>query len=101
MRSDVVIIRGLIPRLELSSVNIFFLLFIHYSHATYQIMASIYTVRFQSAIRAVAARCKLPFSLRPGLSQDDVRRNKEIERRASVKDKGKDKRRTAINPPSL
>jgi len=36
----------------------FFFLFIHYSHATYQIMAL-------SAVRAVAARCKLPSALRP------------------------------------
>jgi len=27
---------------------------------------------FPSAVRAVAARCKLPFALRPGLSQERV-----------------------------
>jgi len=31
-----------------------------------EIMARIYTVRFLSAVRAVAARCKHPFALRPG-----------------------------------
>jgi len=69
----------------------YFFLFIHYSHATYQIMARLCTVRFLSAVRAVAARCKLPSALRPGLSQEDVVRTKEItkERRTSVKDKGK------------
>jgi len=58
----------------------FFFLFIHYSHATYQIMARLYTttVRFLSAARAVAARCKHPFAPRAGLSQEDVMRTKEI-----------------------
>jgi len=37
----------------------FFFIIIHYSHATYQIMARLCTVRFLSAVRAVAARCKL------------------------------------------
>jgi len=27
---------------------------------------------FPSAVRAVAARCKLPFALRPGLSREDL-----------------------------
>ena len=40
-------------------------------------MARLFTVRFLSAVRAVAARCKLPFSLHLGLPQD-VRRSKEI-----------------------
>jgi len=31
-----------------------------------------------SAVRAVAARCKFPFALRPGLSQEDVVRTKEV-----------------------
>jgi len=66
-----------------------FFLLIHYSRATYQIMARLFTVRFLSAVRAMAARCKRPFALRPGLSQEDVKRTKGItkERRASVKDK--------------
>jgi len=70
-----------------------FFLFIHYSHATYQIMARLCTVRFLSAVRAVAARCKLSSALRPGLSQEEVVRTKEItkERRASENDKGKNK----------
>jgi len=56
--------------------------------------------RFLSAVRAVAARCKLPFALRPGLSQEDVIRTKETtkERRASVKDKGKDERKALYTP---
>jgi len=41
-------------------------------------MARLCTVRFLSAVRAVAARRKLPFALRPGLSQEEVRRTKEM-----------------------
>jgi len=33
---------------------------------------------FPSAVRAVAARCKLSFALRPGLSHEDEVRTKEI-----------------------
>jgi len=33
-----------------------------------EIMARLCTVRFLSAVRAMAARCKHPFALRPGLS---------------------------------
>jgi len=33
---------------------------------------------FPSAVRAVAARCKLPSALRPGLSREDAVRTKEI-----------------------
>jgi len=44
-------------------------------------MARIYAVRFLSAVRAVAARCKLPFALRPGLSQEDVIRTKKLQKR--------------------
>jgi len=75
-------------------------LFIHYLHATNQIMARLYPVRFLSAVRAVAAHCKLPFPLRPGQSRGDAIRTKEItkERDACVKDKGKDKRK-ACPPP--
>ena len=70
---------------------VYFFLFIHYSHTTYQIMV-LY------AVRAVAVRCKLPFALRPVLSQD-VMRTKGItkERKASVKAKGKSKGKA---PPS-
>ena len=84
------------------SIEIFFL-FIHYSRATYEIMARLFTVCFLSAVRAVAARCKHPFALRPGLSQEDVVRTKEItkERRASVKDKGKNEgKNTKYRPAS-
>jgi len=46
--------------LHATMMNAFFL-FIHYSRATYQTMARLFTVRFLSAVRAVAARCKRPF----------------------------------------
>ena len=39
-----------------------------------EIMARLSTVRFLSAVRAVAARCKHPFALRPGLSPESVTR---------------------------
>jgi len=83
-----------------STLSWFFFWFNHYSHATYQIMARLYTVRFLSAVRAVASRCKLPLALRPGLSQEDVKGTKGItkERRASVKDKGKKNKRKASPP---
>jgi len=41
-------------------------------------MAAYILPDFLSAVRAVAARCKLPFALRPGLSQEDKVRTKEI-----------------------
>ena len=66
----------------------FFFLFTHYSRATYQIMARLCTVRFLSAVRAVAARCKRPFALRPGLSQEGMKRTKGIRKeRTSEMDK--------------
>jgi len=46
-------------------------LFIHYSHTTYQVIAGLCTIRFLSAVRAVAVRCKHPFAFRPGLSPED------------------------------
>jgi hypothetical protein len=33
---------------------------------------------FPAAVRAMAARCKLPFAIRPGLTQEDRRRTNEI-----------------------
>jgi len=51
-------------------------------------MARLCTVRFLSAVRAVAARCKLPFALRPGLSQEDMMRTKKITRERKNKKKG-------------
>jgi len=33
----------------------------------------------QKKKKAVAARCKRPFALRPGLSQEDVSRTKELQ----------------------
>jgi len=44
------------------------------------------TVCFMSAVRAVAARCKLPFALHPGLSQDEVVRTKEITKKYAESD---------------
>jgi len=56
-------------------------------------MARLFTVRFLSAVRALAAHCKPPFALRPGLSQEAVRHTKEItkERKAIVVVEGKNK----------
>jgi len=72
-----------------------FFCFNRYSHATYldhgEIMYSPFPVRCPlSAVSAVAACCKLPFALRPGRSQKDEMRTKEITKervRASVRDK--------------
>jgi len=53
-------------------------------------MAGLCTVRFLSTVRAVAARCKPPFALRRGLSQEEVIRTKGITKevsRAGVKNK--------------
>jgi hypothetical protein len=66
-------------------VLIYSFLFSHYSHATYVDRGEIRTVRFPSAVRAKAARCKLPFALRQGLSQE----SKSAPRRLQRKDKGK------------
>ena len=44
-----------------------------------EIMARLCTVRFLSAVRAVAARCKHPFALRPGLSPESVKSQKKEE----------------------
>jgi len=41
-------------------------------------MAAYIFDRFPAAVRAMAARCKLPFAIRPGLSQEDRRRPKEM-----------------------
>jgi len=43
---------------------------------------------FPSAVRAKAARCKLPFALRPGLSKEDVMRTKEITKERQRQSKG-------------
>jgi len=71
-----------------------FFMFIHYSHATYldhgEIMHSPF---FPSAVRAVAARCKLPFGLRPGLSQEDGMRTNE-------NNQGKDKGKRQVKTPN-
>jgi len=41
-------------------------------------MAAYIFDRFPAAVRAMAARCKLSFAIRPGLSQEDRRRPKEM-----------------------
>jgi hypothetical protein len=41
-------------------------------------MAAYIFDHFPTAMRAMAAHCKLSFALRPGLSQEDRRRTKEI-----------------------
>jgi len=76
-----------------------FFFFIHYSRATYLDHGRVCTVRFLSAVRALAARCKLPFALRPGLSHEDVMRTKGItkERKASVAVEGKTKERHRLH----
>jgi len=76
-------------------------LFIHYSHTTYQVIAGLCTIRFLSAVRAVAARCKHPFALRPGLSPEDVTRTKEITT-ASVEGKSNiQMKRAQPSPPPM
>jgi len=51
---------------------------------------------FPSAIRTVAARCKLPFALRPDLSQEDKIRTKELQRKII---RSKEKARPSPPPP--
>jgi len=55
-------------------------------------LARLCAVYFLSAVRAVAARCKLPFALRPGLPHENAMRTKKI---AKEMTKGKDEK-----PPS-
>jgi len=50
-------------------------------------MARLCAVYFLSAVRAVAARCKLPFALRPGLPHENAMRTKKITKEMT---KGKD-----------
>ena len=68
-----------------------------------EIMARVYTVRFLSAVRAAAARCKHPFALRPGLSHEDVMRTKGItkERKKGERDGPRKKHRKAPPNPFL
>ena len=56
--------------------SFFFFFLIHYSRASNEIMARWCTGRFLSTVRAVAARFKHPFAIRPGLSPEDVVRTK-------------------------
>jgi len=68
-----------------------------------EIMARIYTVRILSAVRAVAARYKRPFVLRPGLFHEDVIRTKGTtkERKRSERDRPRKERRKAPPNPFL
>jgi len=68
-----------------------------------EIMARVYTVRFLSAVRAVAARFKHPFALRPGLSHEDVMRTKGItkEKERSERDGPRKEHRKAPPNPLL
>jgi len=78
-----------------------FFLFIHYSHATYEIMARLCTVRFLSAVRAVAARCKHPFCPPPRPVPRAHQGNyKREEGRASVEDKGKNEGKNTGHRPA-
>jgi len=95
-----------VARSPASSVagGLFFFWFIHYSHATYQIMARLCTVRFLSAVRAVAARCKHPFCPPPrpvpricDTHQGNYKRKK---RRVSVEDKGKNEGKITEHRPA-
>ena len=81
-----------VQRLERTPVEFFFCLFITRMRP-YEIMARLCTVRFLSAVRAVAARCKHPFCSPPrpvpricSAHQGNYKRK---ERRVSMWDKGK------------
>jgi len=67
-------------------------------------MARVCTVRFLSAVRAMAARCKLPFALRPDLSHEDLMRTKGITKERKEKrawpSKEKQKKDTAYTVPA-
>ena len=87
--------------LALILVVFFFCLFITRVRPI-EIMARLCTVCFLSAVRAVEARCKHPFALRPGLSQDDLMRTKEITKEVEVpsgRDGQKKDKRTRSPPP--
>jgi hypothetical protein len=51
---------------------------------------------FPSAVRAMAARCKLPFALHPGLSREDEMRTKEI-----TQERKKRKNKRTRDPPLI
>jgi hypothetical protein len=55
--------------------SFFFSFFLSYSHVDY---GGVLLDRFPAAVRTMAARCKLPLALRPGLSRDGRYRTKEI-----------------------
>ena len=79
--------------LTLAPSFFFFFFFFVYSllACDYPIMVRLCTVRSLSAIRAVAACCKLPFAPRPGLSPDVMRTNgitREKRKEKNVRKKG-------------
>ena len=55
-------------------------------------MAARFLARFPDCCPREAARCKLPFALRPGLSQEDKMRTKEASQ-TKLYPKGKNKRK--------
>jgi len=65
------------PDFMASAGTVYFFFFFFYLFITrvrpMEIMARLCTVRFLSAVRAVAARWKHPFALRPGLSPESVK----------------------------
>jgi len=82
-----------------------FFLFIHYSHATYQIMARLSTVRFLSAVRAVQAPLcppPRPVPRRCDAHQGDHKRKKKGDYKGKESEReGQRKRQRKACPPSL
>jgi len=67
-----------------------------------EIMARLCTARFLSAVRAVAAHCKHPFALRPGLPQKMCRAPKKLQRKRSDREEtGKRKEHMKLPNPLL
>ena len=66
-------------------------------------MARGYTASFLSAVRAMAAGCKLPFALHPDLSQEDKMRTREITKEKNPNERKRQKKEakeSAARPPS-
>jgi hypothetical protein len=60
-------------------MTVFLFFFVYsYSRAAYLDYGGVHFNRFPAAVRQMAARCKLPSALRLGLSQQRIRRTKEI-----------------------
>jgi hypothetical protein len=69
------------------SPGVRFFLFNHFSLTTYLDHGGVHVQSVSwplSAVRAVAARCKLPFALRPGLSRECRERTEEMTKRACL-----------------